>query len=116
MRKIFFNLKTAKHLQLVKGCPTDMNGDNEPDFPDWNGDGIDNDDYNHDGETDQDDRDFYNGYMDGHDADMESILEHYDPDNVHDPYTAGALAGLKDHNSENPNMMEEDPGFIGGYY
>lgn len=29
MKKIFFNLKTVNHLQLVKGCPTDMNGDNE---------------------------------------------------------------------------------------
>lgn len=47
---------------------------------------------------------------------MESILEHYDPNNANDPYTAGALAGLKDHNSGEPNWMEEDPGFIGGYY
>ncbi len=37
---------------MVKGCPTDINGN-----------GVDDDDYNNDGYVDQCDQDYFDGYM-----------------------------------------------------
>lgn len=86
MKKVFFTLEAGSKLQLVKGCPTD-----------WNGDGHHNDDYNHDGHTDQDDHDYYDGYMDGY----YSGDDHSGEDGHSDAWHEGQGDGRTDGNNDN---------------
>lgn len=69
---------SLKNLELVKGCLTDING---------NGLGGLDDDYNGDGQVDDQDQDYYDGYN-GNDS---------DPDcDDSDAYHAGMDNGLED--------------------
>ena len=94
MKKIFFKFNDGNQLQLVKGCPTD-----------WNGDNQNNDDYNHDGHTDKDDHDYYDGYMDGY----YSGDDHDGPDHS-DAWNAGQHDGDRDGNHDNtPGLKDDGP-------
>ena len=58
MEKIkLFKLVELEKLDLVKGCPTDFNCNN-----------VDDDDFNNDGNYDSLDVAYWDGYIDGHDA------------------------------------------------
>lgn len=105
MKKVFFDLKAVTKFQLVKGCPTDINGD-----------GHDNDDYNHDGNIDQNDYDYYDGYMDGYGSD-----DDYDPSQHSDAHNIGHSNGADDQQNDiisfdnnGPDILSQD--FVGGYY
>lgn len=80
MKKIQFKLN---ELELVKGCPTDINGNGHQD-----------DDYNNDGHTDQFDQDYYDGYMEGYEGNAGSYPG--DENDHSDAYNSGYNAGHHD--------------------
>ncbi|CAM1340019.1 hypothetical protein [Tenacibaculum amylolyticum] len=85
MKKLNFKLEriSLKNLELVKGCPTDING---------NGVGGHDDDFNGDGQVDDRDQDYYDGYMDGYNGNES------DPDcDYSDAYHAGMNDGAEDN-------------------
>lgn len=90
MKKIEFKFK---NLELVKGCPTDINHN-----------GHEDDDFNNDGSIDQDDQDYYDGYIDGY----------YDSDNGggtgdddgSTAYQSGFEDGVNDHDGDNETYID----------
>lgn len=110
MKKIKFNFK---ELELVKGCPTDINGNN-----------LNDDDWNQDGVVDQYDQDYYDGYMDGYDNNEGGFPDGDDGMNHSDAYLEGHWDGNNDHISDvvipdnqqgpdinNPNFIPEPDGW-----
>ena len=100
MKKINLIFKKAdlKNLDLVKGCPTDWNGDGNDD--DYNHNGQDDDDFNGDGDYNSWDEAYWAGYDDGYNDDDNEVsgsyldhLQETDPTNSHldqdNPYEPG---------------------------
>lgn len=99
MKKIEFKLR---NLELVKGCPTDINGNN-----------LEDDDYNNDGLVDQDDQDYYDGYMDGY---MDGLVDDFNDGNnceENGVYSAGYLDGLFDGEGDVNNSINPGPDIDG---
>lgn len=101
MKNFFFKLNNGNQLQLIKGCPTDIR------------------DYNGDGDIDQDDQDYYDGYMAGYDG-TDDDLEHGEA------YYMGYGAGFGDQQSDHdevtfystpgPDIQNDDFVASGAYY
>lgn len=98
MKKIFFTINQNKKIQLVKGCPTDINQD-----------GHENDDYNHDGNTDQYDQAYYDGYINGYfDWDFDDLYN--DDEGIWEMYQQGKDAGNDDVHNEIFNTNSDHTG------
>lgn len=97
MKKIEFKLKD---LELVKGCPTDINGNN-----------IEDDDYNNDGLVDQDDQDYFDGYMVGYQSEYgnegDGVIVPNDENS--EAYNAGLNHGWADGDNDTNNGLPFDP-------
>ena len=99
MKKVFFKFNDGNQLQLVKGCPTDIR------------------DYNGDGNIDQDDQDYYDGYMDGYNE-VDDNLDHSEAyymghGDGFDDYKDDIISG---HNTPGPDIGNDDFVAIGAYY
>ncbi|MCZ8330259.1 MAG: hypothetical protein O9282_02990 [Flavobacterium sp.] len=92
MKKIEFSFK---NLELVKGCPTDINGNGQED-----------DDYNGDGNVDQYDQDYFDGYMAGYEGDLN---ENFGDENC-DAYNAGYHDGMLDEHGDTRNLSGSESG------
>lgn len=101
----------SPNIQLVKGCPTDINGD-----------GHENDDYNHDGNVDDHDQAFYDGYINEYfDWNYDALYEDTD---LWEAYQEGKERGNDDVHTEvfqspdhkGPDIWYEDFNSVGVYF
>lgn len=97
MKKIEFNFK---NLELVKGCPTDINGNGQED-----------DDYNNDGYVDEYDQNYYDGYTAGY-GDDSCIADDFldNPEGFNAGWNDGFFDGFGDnvHEGQEGNIPGPD--------